>query len=77
MQTWNADDEPTPLSDCTWHQNFDDDRLLAGALSISFEVVSVIDRDKEYVIKDLVDGYRSGITSSPDAWCNERVKFGA
>jgi tRNA-specific 2-thiouridylase len=55
----------------------DDARAVAEQLGISFEVVNMIDRYKEYVVKDLVDGYRSGITPNPDVLCNERIKFGA
>lgn len=77
MRTWNADDSLYPLSMCPWRQDLEDARSVAEQLGIEFEVVNMIDRYRELVVKDLVDGYRNGVTPNPDVLCNQRVKFGA
>jgi tRNA-specific 2-thiouridylase len=77
MRTWNADDDTNPLSECPWRRDLEDARNVAAKLGIGFEVVNMFDRYKKYVVQDLVEGYRSGITPNPDVLCNARVKFGS
>ncbi|MDR1255866.1 MAG: tRNA 2-thiouridine(34) synthase MnmA [Puniceicoccales bacterium] len=77
MRTWNADDDANPLSECPWRRDLEDARAVAGQLGISFEVVSMIERYKEHVVGELVDGYGAGLTPNPDVLCNKWIKFGA
>ncbi len=77
MRTWNADDDLSPLSMCPWRRDLEDARSVSTQLGFPFEVVNMIDRYRELVVKDLIDGYRNGITPNPDILCNQRIKFGA
>lgn len=77
MRTWNADDSLYPLSTCPWRRDLEDAQSVAENLGIDFEVVNMIERYRELVVKELVDGYRNGITPNPDVLCNQRIKFGA
>lgn len=76
MRTWNADDNLYPLSGCPWKRDLEDARSVAEQLGITFEVVNMIEYYRELVVKDLIEGYRDGITPNPDILCNQRIKFG-
>ncbi len=77
MRTWNVDNELSPLSMCPWRKDLEDARSVSVQFGFKFEVVNMIDRYRELVVKDLIEGYRNGITSNPDVLCNQRIKFGA
>lgn len=76
MRTWNADDDSNPISDCPWRKDMEDARLACESIGMSFEVLNMISHYREHVVKELVDGYRNGITPNPDVLCNARIKFG-
>lgn len=76
MRTWNADDDSNPISDCPWRTDMEDARSACETIGMSFEVVNMISHYREHVVKELVDGYRKGITPNPDVLCNARIKFG-
>lgn len=50
---------------------------ISRKLGIALEIVDLKDEFKERIIKEFLDGYRSGITPNPCAWCNRRMKFWA
>lgn len=50
---------------------------ISKKLAIPLEVVDLKDEFKERIIKEFLDGYRSGITPNPCVWCNRRMKFWA
>lgn len=77
MRTWNADDAGSPLSDCPWKRDMEDARSVASKFKFEFEIVNMINHYKEFVVKEIVNGYRNGITPNPDILCNQLVKFGA
>ncbi|MDR1432981.1 MAG: tRNA 2-thiouridine(34) synthase MnmA [Puniceicoccales bacterium] len=77
MRTWSAEDDATPISQCPWKVDLDDARAACDHLGIAFEVVNMIGNYRWLVAKELVEGYRLGITPNPDVLCNARIKFGA
>ncbi|MDR1891120.1 MAG: tRNA 2-thiouridine(34) synthase MnmA [Puniceicoccales bacterium] len=76
MRTWNAEDSENPIADCPWKTDVDDTRSVCEKLGITFEVINMISKYRILVVKELVDGYRNGITPNPDVLCNARIKFG-
>lgn len=76
MRTWNAEDDSAPVSDCPWKRDMDDASDVCDKIGITFEVVNMISNYRELVVKELVDGYKSGITPNPDVMCNMKIKFG-
>ncbi|MDR1591152.1 MAG: tRNA 2-thiouridine(34) synthase MnmA [Puniceicoccales bacterium] len=77
MRTWHNDDAIAPIGKCPWRVDSEDARRVADQIGINFEIVNMIDFYKQWVVRPLIDGYRSGITPNPDILCNQFVKFGA
>ena len=76
MRTWNAEDDSAPVSNCPWKRDMDDASDVCDKIGITFEVVNMISNYRELVVKELVDGYKNGITPNPDVTCNMKIKFG-
>jgi tRNA-specific 2-thiouridylase len=76
MRTWNADDDSKPVGECPWKIDADDARAVCEKLGVGFEIVNMIANYRSFVVEELVDGYRNGITPNPDILCNSRIKFG-
>ncbi|MDR1414171.1 MAG: tRNA 2-thiouridine(34) synthase MnmA [Puniceicoccales bacterium] len=77
MRTWNAEDSINPVAECPWKTDLNDAKAVCEKLGITFEVVNMIANYRELVVKELVAGYRNGITPNPDVLCNAHIKFGA
>ncbi len=50
---------------------------ISKKLGIHLEIVDLKKEFRERIIKPFLDGYRSGITPNPCAWCNKNMKFWA
>lgn len=50
---------------------------ISKKIGIPLEIVDLKDEFRERIIKMFLDGYESGITPNPCAWCNKRMKFWA
>jgi tRNA-specific 2-thiouridylase len=50
---------------------------VAKYLGIEYEVVSLEESFKEFVINPFIEHYRSGLTPNPCTFCNREIKFGA
>ncbi|MDE6576126.1 MAG: tRNA 2-thiouridine(34) synthase MnmA [Opitutales bacterium] len=77
MRTWHNDDAVYPIGACPWRQDAEDARKVATQLGISFKIVNMIDRYKEFVVDPLLAGYQNGRTPNPDILCNQFIKFDA
>jgi len=65
------------FTECTWKEDRLDAIRVAVALGIPFREVDFSGEYKRHVIRDMLDGYASGITPNPDVLCNRHIKFGA
>jgi tRNA-specific 2-thiouridylase len=54
----------------------DDTRNVCDKLDIIFEIINMMSQYPILIVKELIDGYRNGITPNPDVLCNARIKFG-
>ena len=75
MRTWMH--EEGILADCPWQDDMQSARSVADHLGIEFEVINMINHYQDHVVRELIEGYKHGITPNPDIICNQHIKFGA
>jgi tRNA-specific 2-thiouridylase len=74
VRTWQNEDGP---GECPWREDLESARGVAEFLGIPFNIVSMIEKYRHFVVEPLIDGYHNGITPNPDILCNRFIKFGA
>lgn len=76
MRTWHSEDDINPVANCPWRTDMEDARRAAESIDITFEVVNMIKHYEKFVVTELINGYKNGITPNPDILCNQFIKFG-
>lgn len=61
---------------CTYVQDEQDARRVAGKLYIPFYVLNFEKEYYERVFTPFIEGIKQGITPNPDVYCNQEIKFG-
>ena len=67
---------PIELYDCSWEDDLQDAKIVAGKLGIPFAVWDFQAEYYDRVIQNMLSEYAAGRTPNPDVMCNGEIKFG-
>ncbi len=76
MRNWN-DTTGTLHGECTWEDDLDLARMVAGKLDIPFHFIDLSGEYRKRVVDYMFSEYEKGRTPNPDVLCNREIKFDA
>lgn len=76
MRNWN-DTTGTLHGECTWEDDLDLARMVAGKLDIPFHFIDLSGEYRKRVVDYMFNEYEKGRTPNPDVLCNREIKFDA
>ena len=76
LKVW-LEDEVAYLGDCPWEEDLQFVRVVCKQFDVPLTIVPLQIQYLERVVSHALHELRSGLTPSPDIFCNQRIKFGA
>ena len=76
LKIW-LEDELAYLGNCPWEEDLEYARAVCENANVPLRVVSLQQEYFDRVVSYAVKALKSGLTPSPDLFCNQQIKFGA
>ncbi len=64
------------FTECTWREDRLDAMRVCATLHIPYKEIDLSREYLDEVVRDMIDGYKNGVTPNPDVLCNRAIKFG-
>lgn len=76
LKIW-LEDELAYLGNCPWEEDLNYAQQTCDLLDVPLQIISLQSEYLNKVVDSALQELKTGLTPSPDIYCNERIKFGA